>query len=233
MRAVRSPFRFPSLVLFLAILSSVALSIAPLVAEPAEPPGAEPSAESSAGHVLTLDPAETTVDFWLEATGHDVEGHLFLTSGRLEIGPTGGEGGRASGELVIDARRAETGNRRRDRKMHGEVLESEAHPLIVFHAQRFAGSFPGADVGEVRLVGEMELLGRRHPVELPVHYALDGGSFTADATFDVPFIEWGLHDPSIFLLKVDEVVQVTVHARGNVASSTGSSAAVGAGGAER
>jgi polyisoprenoid-binding protein YceI len=173
------------------------------------------SAALAAPHTLTLDHEATAVGFLLEATGHDVEGQLVLESGTLTLEPMeGSESGAASGQLVLDATRTETGNTRRDRKMHKEVLVSGLHPRIVFTAEGYEGVFP-ADEGEVKVNGRVELLGMEHALTLTVTYHLDGERFDADVAFDVPFIEWGLEDPSILFLRVDKVVHVHAETAGS------------------
>ena len=70
---------------------------------------------------FTLDPAATEVRFTLGATLHVVSGSLRAREGRIVLDPETGE---ASGRIVLDATSAETGNRRRDDKMHEKILES-------------------------------------------------------------------------------------------------------------
>ncbi|MEM9556417.1 MAG: YceI family protein [Acidobacteriota bacterium] len=164
-------------------------------------------------HVLQLTPETTEITFLLEATAHDVEGLFELEDGRIVFDSDGGE---ASGTLRIDARRADTGNARRDKEMHTEVLESQSHPWIVFTAERLEGEVPDTGSGEVALVGQVELLGRSHALRMPIELEVDGDQVQATTTFAVPFVAWGLHDPSMWLLKVAKEVQVTVETSGTL-----------------
>ena len=167
----------------------------------------------AAEHAIVLDPEETTIRFTLGATGHDVEGSLVLQQGELRIDP---EKGLASGRLEIDARRSETGNAKRDKTMQTKVFEIEHHPLITFTAESFEGGLPAMGKGEAKIHGKLTLVGGEHPMTLPLTFEIESGRFDATTQFPVPFVEWGLHDPSIFFLRVEKVVQVEVHAMGQV-----------------
>ena len=70
---------------------------------------------------LELDPAATSIDFVLDATMHKVQGSLHLERGSITFGDTPGP---ARGEVAVDVLSADTGNARRDRVMHGDVLRS-------------------------------------------------------------------------------------------------------------
>ncbi len=164
--------------------------------------------------VLNLKPESTEVTFTLEATGHDIAGTLYLQTGRIRFDA---ETGVASGEVSIDARRAGTGHQKRDKTMHKKVLDSERHPLIVFRPERIEGEIAAEGASEVQIHGTVSLLGADHPLTLPTTVDIAGGDVTARATFAVPYVEWGLHDPSIFVLRVAKVVDVTIAATGNLA----------------
>ena len=159
---------------------------------------------SAAERLLQLTPENTQISFLLEATGHNVEGKLHLQDGQLRFDD---ETGQASGEIRIDARRADTGNKRRDKKMHDKVLESEKNPLILFEAKSVEGA---VDDGELSLVGSVTLLGKTHPLTLPVQVERDGDRIQASASFSVPYVNWGLRDPSVLILRVAKEVQVTL-----------------------
>lgn len=171
------------------------------------------AASAADGEVaVTLDADQTEVTFVLEATGHTVNGVLHLRQGELLLQGDG----KASGELVIDATKADTGSNRRDKTMHKKVLESEAHPLIVFHVESYDGELPASGGGEMTLKGSMELIGKGHPMEMAIQVERDGNGFKGKTQFEVPFIEWGLHDPSLLFLRVDKVVSVSVSTAGSL-----------------
>jgi polyisoprenoid-binding protein YceI len=170
---------------------------------------------------LTLDPASTEVTFLLGATGHDVHGILHLSSGQIGFDS---EAGTAWGEIALDARRAESGNAKRDKAMHRKVLESETHPLISFRAERLDGAVAPEGESSFRIVGTVTLLGVEHPLELPVVARVEGGQVDATATFPVPYVEWGLHNPSMMVLRVAKSVDVSVHVRGSLVAAEGAQA---------
>lgn len=164
-------------------------------------------------HVLALDPQASKVSFTLKATGHEVEGVLALKSGRIVFDPTTGA---ASGEIAIDLLSASTGNKGRDQKMHDEVLESKKHPLAVFRAEKLRGTVPASGTGEVTLDGTLSLHGSDHKVSLPAKIEVQNGRVKADTRFQIPYVEWGLEDPSVVMLRVAKEVTVRVRAEGTL-----------------
>lgn len=161
--------------------------------------------------VLVLDPATSKVSFILEATGHDVEGKLALRSGRIAFDP---ETGTASGEIAVDLKSAETGNGSRDKTMHEKVLEDSTYPLAVFRAEHLRGTVAPSGPSQVTLDGTLSFHGADHKMSLPAQVDIKNGRLTAETRFPIPFIEWGLHDPSIAFLRVAKVVSVKVVAQG-------------------
>lgn len=162
---------------------------------------------------VTFSPKETSVTFKLEATGHEVNGVLPLQSGRIQFEPGSGT---VSGEVTIDARRAVTGNRLRDRQMHDEVLESERFPLIVFRPDRITGTLSPSGASDITVHGVVSMHGTEHAVTLPARVTQSGDRIRAEMTFDVPYVDWGLRNPSFLFLRVARVVTVTVKVEGDV-----------------
>ena len=167
----------------------------------------------AAQQVLTFDPETSQVGFALSATGEDVIGLFHLQSGEITFDTESGE---ASGEVVVEAFGAETGSKKRDKAMHNKVLESDKFPLIVFRPDRVEGEVPSSGSGEIRLLGTMVLHGSEHPMTMPATVEVAGNYLTATTGFDVPFVEWGLHDPSFFVLKVAKLVNVKITAEGTL-----------------
>lgn len=163
-----------------------------------------------AEQTLTLDPAASEITFTLGATMHTVEGSFDLSEGVVRFDPGTGE---ASGRVVVDLTSGDTGNEKRDRDMHEKVLESERFPRAVFTPTRVEGDVGG---GEVTLHGRLELHRSSHEVAIPARVSVQGGRVEATGSFRVPYVEWGMEDPSKFVLRVDEHVDVTVRAVGTL-----------------
>ena len=165
---------------------------------------------------LNLDPAQTKITFTLGATFHTVEGSFKLKSGTIQFNPATGE---ASGDVVVDATSGESGNDSRDRKMHKSVLESQNYPEIVFVPERIQGQVSLSGESHVQILGLVKLHGSQHEIALPADIQVIGNQLTANVHFAIPYVEWGLKDPSTFILRVDKTVNIIIHAVGSLPRS--------------
>jgi polyisoprenoid-binding protein YceI len=166
--------------------------------------------------VVTLDPAATKIEFTLGATMHTVHGKLKLKSGEIHFDLATGK---ASGSIVVDATSGDTSNSGRDSKMHKEILESAKFSEIVFTPSRVSGSI--AEKGsQVEISGVMRLHGQNHEMTLTMSVEpAANGQLEATTKFAVPYIKWGLKNPSNFFLHVSDTVNVEVHATGHIATN--------------
>jgi polyisoprenoid-binding protein YceI len=169
----------------------------------------------AAEQTLVLDPAATSVEWTLGATLHTVSGGVRVVEGAIRFDA---DSGAASGEIVLDATSASTGLALRDRNMHREVLESGRHPRIVYRAERLRVLRRGAADAEVELEGVLEMHGERHPLALPARLATRDGRIAIETGFRVPYVDWGMQDPSTLFLSVDRFVDVRVRSEGRIAS---------------
>lgn len=173
-------------------------------------------------HALVLDPTASRISFTLEGTGHTVEGRMALKSGRIAFDSATGA---ASGEIVIDLKSAETGNKGRDRDMHAEVLETRRFPLAVFRAEKVRGTLAPSGPSQLTLDGTLSFHGSNHKMSLPAKVEVQNGRVQAETRLQIPYVEWGLHDPSVMMLRVAKVVDVKVHAAGRLEAADGVPAA--------
>ena len=164
---------------------------------------------------FTLDPAATTIEFGFGATLHSVEGSLRAKEGKIEFDP---ETGKASGKIVIDATSAKTGNSRRDAKMHAQILESQKYPEMIYTVERVSGTLNRAGRSDVELHGILDMHGVRRPLDLVGTVKTDGDRVTAVGRVTIPYLEWGMADPSAFVLRVEKEVHVEVKAAGTLSS---------------
>ncbi len=157
---------------------------------------------------LELDPAQTKVEYKLGATLHTVEGTFALKRGHVAFDP---ESGKAAGELVVDATSGQSGNDSRDRNMHKSVLESARYPEIIFRPDRVDGKVAPQGRSQVQLHGTFTIHGADHEMTVPVDVEIVDGRYTATAHFQIPFVKWGMKNPSTFLLRVSDKVDLTIH----------------------
>jgi polyisoprenoid-binding protein YceI len=161
--------------------------------------------------VLNFAPAETKVSYALSATAHTVHGTFSLRRGVIHYNR---ESGQVSGEVIIDAASGNSGNDGRDRKMHRDILESTQFPDIIFQPDRVEGKVAAEGSSTIQVHGMFTLHGVAHEVTLPVEVKLDGSRWTASTKFKVPYIDWGLKNPSTFILRVSREVEIQAEASG-------------------
>jgi polyisoprenoid-binding protein YceI len=175
--------------------------------------------------VLICDPAQTRADFTLSASFHTVEGDFKLKRGEIRFDPASGKIG---GQIVFDAASGQTGNGSRDKKMHRDVLQSERYPEISFRPDRLIGqvSLSAAATDQattpvtstVQVHGVFAIHGSEHEITVPTEVNLERTHWIATAHFRVPYVEWGLKNPSNLFLHVADTVDVVLHAAGDVRS---------------
>jgi polyisoprenoid-binding protein YceI len=162
---------------------------------------------------LELDTAQSTIHWTLGSSLHTVHGTFALKHGSLQIDPATGK---ASGEIVADATSGKSGNDGRDRKMHREVLESGRFTEIIFRPDSIAGKLEPQGESTLQVHGVFILHGSQHELTVPVHANFAENHWTASAKFNVPFIEWGLKNPSNWLLRVEHSVTIDLELKGTV-----------------
>ena len=194
------------------------LALAALLVLGALPQHAVPQANSGA-LLLEVEAAQSKVHWALNTTFHTVHGTFALKKGmmRVDLLP-----GMATGEIIVDAASGSSGDDGRDRKMHKEVLESSRYADIVFRPDRVEGKIARQGISIVRVHGVFVLHGNEHEMTVPVQAELNAGHWTASSKFDVPFIDWGLKNPSSFFAKVNHAVEIELELKGSFKESNGS-----------
>jgi polyisoprenoid-binding protein YceI len=168
--------------------------------------------------VVTLDPAQTQIEYTLGATLHSVHGTFKLKSGVVHFDPATGK---ASGAIVVDATSGNSGNDGRDSNMHRQVLESQKYPEIVFTPVQVKGTLNAQGPSQLEVSGTFRLHGQDHTFTLPLSVELAGSQATASTHFSVPYHNWGLKNPSTFILRVKDTVDLDIHTTGHLAPAAG------------
>lgn len=161
-------------------------------------------------NAFQLDPSKSQINFTLHDPLHTVHGNFKLKRGDFHFDPATGKAG---GEIVIDLTSGESGNGMRDARMQKVVLESQKYPEAVFVPDSVKGQLETEGESTLDLHGAFKIHGAEHEMTLTLLIdALGGGHYTATSHFDIPYVQWGMKDPSNFLLKVEKKVQMEVKA---------------------
>jgi polyisoprenoid-binding protein YceI len=168
-----------------------------------------PAKAQQSGIDLTLDPASTSIHWTLGAVLHTVHGTFRLKSGVVHLDPRTGE---MTGLLVVDATSGESGDSARDQKMHQSVLESAEYGTITFRPTHLNGTFQPNQAQTLTVDGVFNLHGQDHPLQLTVNIRPNSNAISVVTHFDVPYVQWGLKDPSTFVLRVSKDVSVDIDA---------------------
>jgi len=193
--------RFVDFALSKRMLSAVVLALSYCAAAFAQPQELQ----------LQFDPAKTTIAFTLGDILHTVHGSFQLKQGdvRYHVGTRS-----IDGTLVVDATSGQSGNHSRDHKMHKEILESARYPTIIFRPDKVEGTVAQSGASTVQVHGTFSIHGTDHELTMPVRVEVFPDRWVIDTHFTVPYVKWGIKNPSTFVLRVSESVEIDVHATG-------------------
>ncbi len=165
-----------------------------------------PHAEESVP-IARVDRDRSEVAFRMRTTWHDVDGRAPIRIGSVHAQGDLFENARVW--IEIDAAAMETGNTRRDRKMHEEVMGTGTWPLIRFASTRPAVvTLRDAQRTVLECAGTLEIRGRSREVTLAITVVPAEGGWRATGDHEVSLEAFGIPDPSIFLNRVRDAVQV-------------------------
>ena len=162
---------------------------------------------------IHLDPAVTEIHWTLSGNTHTTHGTFKLKGGLVTFDPATGVG---EGEVLVDLASGESGNKDRDAKMQQEVLESNKYPQAFFHPAKITGHLEPGSTQTVSADGIFNIHGADHPLKLQIQVKLDGNQATATTHFSVPYVAWGMKDPSNFVFRVGKEVDIDIVAHGTV-----------------
>jgi polyisoprenoid-binding protein YceI len=162
---------------------------------------------------LTLDPTHSEIHFTLSDTLHTVHGAFHLQQGDVSFDPATGK---ATGSILVDALSGQSGNSTRDHRMIDDELKATSYKTISFSPTSFTGTFNPTGDSTLRVHGTFTLLGTPHEIEVPMKIQTTANQLQATGSFAVPYIQWGLKDPSTFMIKVNKEVQIDLSLTGTL-----------------
>ena len=164
-------------------------------------------------HQLSLDTNRSEVHFTLTDTLHSVHGTFRIQQGEVTFDPATGK---ANGSILVDALSGQSGNTIRDRRMAKDHLKATEFKTVGFAPTRITGTLNPTGDSTLQVHGIFTLIGTPHEIDVPMMVQVNGQQIHAVGSFTVPYVQWGLKDPSTFMIKVNKEVHVDLDLTGTL-----------------
>ncbi len=166
---------------------------------------------------FNINPDSSTVTFTLSSTHEVTNGTFRVAKGTVNFDPASPN---LSGLIDVSADSGNSGNTSRDKKMTTQILEAAKFSDVTFVPQTYTGTLAPTGDSTLQVTGIFTLHGAPHTITVPMQLHIDGAKCTAKTHFEVPYVQWGLKDPSIFILKVAKQVDINLTLVGYLAPAS-------------
>jgi polyisoprenoid-binding protein YceI len=162
---------------------------------------------------FVVNPDASEVKITLKTTHELVNGSFHVQSGSIEF-----DRGtpKMLGSVVVLAGSGKTGNDSRDKKMNKDILKVEQYATVSFEPKTYIGVIALSGDSTVQVTGIFTLLSTPHEITIPILVHLEGTTATAKAHFVVPYVQWGLKNPSFLVWKADNDVAIDLFLAGRL-----------------
>jgi polyisoprenoid-binding protein YceI len=161
---------------------------------------------------FSVDAEQSRAAFTLPDVLHTVHGSFRVKRGLIQFDASGA----ASGEIVVDATSGDSGSGARDKRMHQNILESRKFPEITFVPSRLRGTVNASGQSKVEIDGTFAIHGAGHPLTALAVVDVSGDRLQAKVHFVVPYVAWGMKNPSTLFLRCAESVEIDLDASGHI-----------------
>jgi polyisoprenoid-binding protein YceI len=154
------------------------------------------------------------VTITLNTTHEVVTGAFHLQSGSIQFDP---KSPNMSGSVVVLAGSGNTGNGSRDKRMNKEILKVDQFATVTFEPKTYTGVLAPSGDSTLQASGTFTLLGVPRQITIPIQVHIEGAAATAKAHFVLPYMEWGVKNPSFLIWKADNDVTIDLNLSGQLA----------------
>jgi polyisoprenoid-binding protein YceI len=162
---------------------------------------------------FVVNPDASEVKITLKTTHELVNGAFRVQSGSIEFDRSSPK---MLGSVVVLAGSGKTGNDSRDKKMNNDILKVEQYATVSFEPKAYSGAIALSGDSTIQVTGIFTLLGTPHEITIPIVVHLEGTAATAKAHFVVPYVQWGLKNPSFLIWKADDDVAIDLFLAGRL-----------------
>ena len=164
---------------------------------------------------FAVNPDASDVKMKLNTTHEVVNGTFHVQSGSIDFDRTASN---ISGTVIVAAGSGKTGNDSRDKKMNKDILKVAQFATVSFAPKAYNGTIAASGDSTIQVSGVFTLLGTAHDLTIPMQIHFDGSKATAKGQFNVPYVQWGLKNPSFMIWKADNDVAMDFNLVGQVSN---------------
>ena len=165
---------------------------------------------------FALNPDASQVKMKLNTTHEVVDGTFHVQSGSIAFDRTSGQ---ISGMIVVAAGSGKTGNDSRDKRMKKDILKVDQFTTVSFAPQTYSGTIPASGDSTLQVKGIFKLLGTPHEITIPMQIHMESNKATAAAHFVIPYVQWGLKNPSFLIWKAENDVTIDLNLVGTISNN--------------
>ena len=160
---------------------------------------------------FVANPDASEAKMTLKTTHELVNGAFHVQSGSIEFDRSTSK---IAGLVAVLAGSGKTGNDSRDKRMNKDILKVEQFATVSFEPKTYTGDLAPSGDSTIQVTGIFTLLGTPHQITIPILVHLEGTTATAKAHFVVPYVQWGLKNPSFLIWKADNDVAIDLFLTG-------------------
>jgi polyisoprenoid-binding protein YceI len=164
---------------------------------------------------FAINPDASEIKMTLNTTHEVVNGTFHIQSGSIEFDRGNPK---MSGSVTVLAGSGKTGNDSRDKKMNKDILKVDQYTSVSFAPKTYTGTIAPSGDSTIQVSGVFTLLGTPHDLTIPMQIHMDGSKATARAHFIIPYVQWGLKNPSFMFWKAENDVAIDLNLVGQISN---------------
>jgi polyisoprenoid-binding protein YceI len=164
---------------------------------------------------FAVNPDASEVKMKLKTTHEVVNGIFHVQFGSIDFDRTASH---ISGIVIVAAGSGKMGNDSRDKKMNKDILKVDQFATVSFAPKTYNGMIAALGDSTIQVSGLFTLLGTAHDLTIPMQIHVDGTKATAKAQFVVPYVQWGLKNPSFLIWKAENDVAIDLNLVGQISN---------------
>ena len=174
-----------------------------------------PAAAIAQHQIFVVNPEASAVRMKLNTTHEVVNGTFHIATGAVDFDPSTTHIG---GIIVVAAGSGKTGNDTRDRKMTNDILQAPQFVNVSFAPKSYTGAIADTGDSTIQVSGVFTLLGTPHDLTIPMQVHIGSSQVLVKADFVVPYVQWGLKNPSFLFWKAEDVVEISLNLTGHLSN---------------